>query len=91
MKKYKGIRAVEDIKKDAENLGFEVDLIEWEKGSDWFYLRDVSNREVQIVVNCFGRFMVYKPYSERPIATELSEEFDDENWYLEILNLLYEK
>ena len=80
---------ISDIVKKAEELGFEVDFEEWNKGSDWFYLRGISNRVIQIAVNCFGRFIVYKPFSDRPIATEKSEEFDEESWYKEILDLLY--
>lgn len=65
-------------------------MTDFEKGSDWFWLRDMSNRFMQVHVNCFGKFMVYTPASDEPIATEKSEELDDKDWYNELLNLINE-
>lgn len=89
MIRYKCMKKIDDIKKDAEALGFEIDFTEWDKGSDWFWIRDMKDRLVQITVNCFGKFIVFMPTSEGPVATERSQELDDEEWYKEILNLLY--
>lgn len=50
----------------------------------------MDNRVLQVSVNCFGKFMVYAPFSEKPIATHESTEFDDKDWYIELLDLLYE-
>jgi hypothetical protein len=90
MKKFKGMKNLEQLEKDAVAQGWEVDFTEFEKGSDWFAIRDMNNRCTQVVVNCFGRFMVYKPFSDEPVATETSQELDDKDWYNEILDLLYE-
>jgi hypothetical protein len=90
MKKFKGMKTISQIEKEATEQGWAVDMTEFEKGSDWFWLRDMDGRFTQICVNCFGRFMVYKPFSDEPVATERSEELDNEDWYNEILDLLYE-
>lgn len=37
-----------------------------------------------------GHFFVYEPLSNEPIATHLSKELDNEDWYKEILDLFYE-
>lgn len=91
MLKYKGMKTIDQIKQDAINQGWEIDFKKWDNdGDDWFWLRDMNNRMLQILVNCFGRFFVYSPASEHYIATEESTEFDNEAWYKEILDLLYE-
>lgn len=90
MKKFKGMKKLEQLQKDAIKQGWEVDMTDFEKGSDWFWLRDISNRMLQICVSCFGRFSVYAPVSENPIATEESDWLDDKEWYNEILELLYD-
>ncbi len=90
MKQFKGMKDAEQIKIDAEAKGWEVDFEEWDKGSDWFYIRDVKKRMLQIAVNCFGRFFVYSPKSKKAIATERTENLENKDWYNEILELLYE-
>lgn len=90
MKKFKRSKNLEDIQKDAMKQGWEVDTTEFDKGGDWFWLRDMNKRMLQICVDCFGRFSIYAPISEGPIATYKSSWLDDAEWYNEILNLLYE-
>lgn len=90
MKKFKGIKKLEQLQKDAIEQGWEVDMTDFEKGSDWFWLRDMSNRMLQICVSCFGKFSIYASVSENPIATEESDWLDDKEWYNEILELLYD-
>lgn len=67
-------------------------------GSDWIYLRDMfgqveSNNGIprQIAYNTVnGHFFMYEPLSDNPVATHMSSEFDNKNWYNEILDLIYE-
>jgi hypothetical protein len=90
MKKFKGSKPVDQIKREAKEQGWKVDMRDFNKGGDWFWLRDMNNRATQVCVNsCNGHFEIYKPSSERPIATHLSQELDGTDWYDEILNLLY--
>jgi hypothetical protein len=89
MLKYKGMKTIDQIKKDAEAQGWETDFTDWDRnGSDWFLIEDMEHRMLRILVNCFGRFFVFKKDVEHWIATEKNEEFDDELWYREILDLI---
>lgn len=94
MKKFKGLRKYDDIIKDAKNLGFEVDTTGYDNGDDGIWLRDLdlNGRLEQVYINMFnGNFGIYFPESEtKAYATHLSEEFDNEDWYNEILDLIYE-
>lgn len=92
MKKYKGTRCMEDIESLAKEQGWVVDIEAFEKtGSDFIYLRDVEERMKQIALNVTnGHFFVYEPISEKPTASHLSSDLDEEEWYIEILDLLYE-
>lgn len=90
MKQFKGMKTIEQITIDAESKGWEIDFGEWDKGSDWFYIRDIKKRMLQIAVNCFGKFFAYSMVSDRAVVTEKSNEYDNESWYIEILELLYE-
>lgn len=90
MKKFKGLKPTEQVKKDATNNGWEVDFVDYNKGGDWYWIKDTKNRMLQILVNGFnGHFMVYAPLSDKPIATHMSAELDGKEWYDEILELLY--
>ncbi|KUK53053.1 MAG: hypothetical protein XD78_1495 [Desulfotomaculum sp. 46_296] len=92
MKKFKGVKSHDEIIAAAKQGGWEVDTHDYDtKGSDFIWLSDMDNRMLQIRVSTFnGHFAVWRPASERPIATHLSSQFDDEPWYAEILDLIYE-
>lgn len=89
MKKFKGMKSLETIIAEAKAIGWEVDTRQYDQGSDWFWLRDIKRRMLQICVNGFnGSFYVYSAFSGDAVyATESSEL--DEKWYNEILELLY--
>jgi len=93
MKKFKGMRKLDDIIKNAEELGFEVDTERFDNGSDYIWIRDLDDRMEQISLNTFnGQFSIYTPDTDNlnePYATHMSEEFEGEDWYEEILNLIY--
>ena len=89
-KKFKGNRKLEDVIQSAKNEGWEVDTTGYDTGDDGIWLRDLSNRIMQVYYNTFnGHFIVYTPASESPKATHLSKEFDNEEWYKELLELFY--
>lgn len=92
MKKFKGTKKMDVIIADAQAQGWEVDRQKFDtEMSDWIYLRDMYNRFKQIALNVTnGHFAVYEPFQEKPTATHMSIKFDDEEWYQEILNLVYE-
>jgi hypothetical protein len=94
MKRFKGMKTLEQIRKDCEKDGhWELDATAWEKnGSDWFWVRDMDKRYVQALVNCWGNFFAYIPGTEDddvPVATERSVEYDGTGWYDDLLSLLY--
>lgn len=95
MKKFKGMRKLDDIIKDAEKLGFEVDTESFDNGGDCIWLRDTDDRMEQILFNTFnGQFFIYTPDTDDPnvpYATYLDEEFEGDDWYDEKLNLFYEE
>lgn len=90
-KKFKGTRNLDDIINKAKKLGWKVDTQQYDKGADGIWLRDINNRMMQVYYNTYnGHFAVYTPASEIPKATHLSTEFDNEDWYNELLDLFYE-
>lgn len=90
MKKFKCMKKLDFIKEEAEKQGWKTDFSGFDEGSDWFLLYDHEKRHLNVLVNCFGRFRVFKEKEHKLIATEGSE-LDDEEWYDEILELLYVK
>lgn len=94
MKKFKGMKKLNDIIKDAKKLGFEVNTNSFDNGGDCIYLKDTNKRMEKIVLNTFnGQFFIYTPDTDDPnvpYATHLSGEFENEDWYEEKLNLFYE-
>lgn len=93
MKKFKGRRKLDELIQIAESKGFEIDMQKFDKeGSDFIWLRDMDGRMLQILYNTTnGHFYVYDPLSGNdPRATHLSEEFDGEEWYDELLEMFYE-
>ncbi|NFL43135.1 hypothetical protein FDB61_15720 [Clostridium botulinum] len=88
MRKYKGLKKIEDIKKQAIELGYRYDKLG--ESSKWFILSDRNYRGIEVTFNRFGKFIVYKALSDKKIATEKDEQLDNEAWYKEILDLLYE-
>lgn len=93
MKTFKGTKSLEVIVNDGEAIGWIVDTTAYyESDSDFIYLIDMDVRLKQVAVNVFnGHFFVYEPFQDTPTASHLSKEFDDVEWYKEILNLIYNK
>jgi hypothetical protein len=90
MKEFKGKRNLDEIIKTAKEKSWEVDTEGFDKGGDWIWIRDIKGRMLQIVYNTFnGHFKVYAPHSEKPIATHISENLDNETWYNELLDMFY--
>ncbi len=98
MRKFKGNRPLDTLIEMAENQGWEVDTVYFDKGGDFIWLRDLygkveSNdgfpRQVGINVTN-GYFVVYEPLLNTPVATYMSKDLDNEEWYIAILNLIYE-
>ena len=79
MKKFKGLRKLDDVIEKAKQLGYV------------YYQKDFQQRfrkgDLDICLRSFGEFNVYK--DGECIATHKSDEFDNEEWYQEILEIFY--
>ncbi|WP_113675895.1 helix-turn-helix domain-containing protein [Vallitalea guaymasensis] len=91
MKMFKGNKELNKILSEARSTGWDVDTEEFDKGSDWIWIRDMKERFLQVKYNtCNGYFYVWNPSSDSPVATNLSENMDGVQWYDELLELFYE-
>ncbi|MBY9021636.1 MAG: hypothetical protein KGD67_11300 [Candidatus Lokiarchaeota archaeon] len=79
MKKFKGIRSLDDVEKKAKELGYEPYEIN--------YQNRYRKGDIDICLRSFGKFYVYK--GGKVIADDTSEKFDNEEWYQEILEMFY--
>lgn len=92
LKKFKGNRKLEEIIQIAKDKNWEVDTEIFDNGGDWIWLRDLHDRFLQVLFNvCNGHFFVYSPASDKPVATHLREDLDNEEWYKELLQMFYEE
>lgn len=80
MKKFKGFRNIVDIRKKAKELGYKY----YEKN----FQQRFRKGDLEVHLRSFGKFHVYK--DGECIASHMSEELDNETWYQEILEMLYE-
>ena len=78
MKKFKGIRNLDDVDKRAKELGYEPYEIN--------YQNRYRKGDIDICLRSFGKFYVYK--GGKCIADDASDKFDEE-WYHEILEMFY--
>lgn len=98
MKKFKGLRNLDIIISEAKKQGWDIDTDAFDKGGDYIYLRDMYGQVKsndgfprQVALNTFnGHFYVYIPVKDDPVANHMSEEFEGEEWYDAILELVYE-
>ena len=92
MKRFKGNRPLDAIVAEAKANGWDVDMAEFDAGGDGVWFRDMDGRFLQVRFNCAtGAFAVWNPGSgDRAFATHISDKFDGEPWYDELLNLFYE-
>lgn len=98
MRKFKGLRKLDEVIWKAEGEGWEVDTEAFASGSDWIYLRDMfgevksnDGMPTQVAYNTTnGHFFVYTPFQEKAVASHKSAELDNEGWYKALLDMFYE-
>ena len=92
MKKYKGNKKYDDICKQMKDKGMKIDTGEFDNGGDFVNFKGVwHNLPLTIVLNTFnGQFVVFNGISGNQLATHLSTELDEEQWYSELMDTLYE-
>ena len=79
MRKFKGSRKLDEVIEKAKELDYEY----YEKN----FQQRFRKGDLDICLRSFGKFHVYK--DGECIATHKSDEFDNEEWYLEILKMFY--
>ena len=79
MKKFKRLRKLDGIIEKAQQLGYEY----CEKN----FQQRFRKGDLEVHLRSFGKFNVYK--DGECVANHMSEELDDEEWYQEILEMLY--
>ena len=79
MKKFKGSRRLDDVIEKAKELGYKY----YEKN----FQQRFKKGDLDICFGSFGKFHVYK--DGECIANHMSDEFDNEEWYQEILEMFY--
>lgn len=79
MKKFKGLRKLDDVIEKAKELGY----VYYQKN----FQQRFKKGNLDICLGSFGKFHVYK--AGECIASHMSEELDNETWYQEILEMLY--
>lgn len=89
MKKFGGVRQLDDLRKRAIKAGWKVDEKAYhEEHSDYIFLYEKTDDNVVVAVNTFnGQFFVYDNATDKNIATHLSSELDNKPWYAEILDI----
>ncbi len=91
MKKFKGNRPLKDIDKKMADIGMLIDKSDFNKGGDWVtYKGSFYNIPASVIFNVVtGYFQVINGFTGEQIATHLSTELDDKEWYSELINILY--
>lgn len=91
MKKYKGLKKIEEINQKMSMLGMSIEMDEFEKGGDWIHYKGIFyGMWLHIALNVFnGWFFVYDKTSPDAIATHRSNNLDEVEWYKNLLDLIY--
>jgi hypothetical protein len=91
MTKFKGMKTLDEVCELMKNKGMEVDKSDFEKGGDWVDFKGGwDHLPLTVTYNtCNGRFFVWNGFTGKQMATESSENLENENWYSELLNTFY--
>lgn len=95
MKKFKGDRPYNEMKRLLKEKGFTVDKKAYdESGSDFRYFTNGLIENVIIIRIAYGVFgQFYVKYldnnNQEQTASYLSENLDNEKWYSALLDILY--
>lgn len=91
MKKFSSIRGLDDIINNAENKDWKIDITNFLNGSNNINLIN-EKKKINVYVNLVnGIFTGTKQEDNETVInfSHLTEELDNEEWYIEILNILY--
>ncbi|MCL2607689.1 MAG: hypothetical protein FWD92_03965 [Methanomassiliicoccaceae archaeon] len=91
MKVYpEGARPLKDVLKKFQKEGFYIDRTKYDKEfSDWMTFYDPEGTRAILFNVCNNRFIVFDPDTRDIIGTEASAELEAEDWYMEILGIIF--
>lgn len=91
MKKFKGLKKLDEIKQAMTERGMTENTEEYDNGGDWIYYEGTFyDKPIRIALNTFnGWFFVYDKEHSEAIANHLSTNLDNEKWYEQLLNTIY--
>lgn len=94
MQRYKSIRTVDDIDTNLSGVGYRwVDESKklFEQGSDWMLFVHEGELTLLLVNASNGQFILRDFVTDDLIATHENDNFDEEEWYSNILNAIYQE
>ncbi len=94
MKKFTGMRPLNEVTKAMAAKGFIVDAKSYAKGGDFVFFdgnikADGIDTPVTIGIGVFGHFYVKSLITGKIIASEYSQNLDDKPWYSELLDVVF--
>lgn len=92
MKQFNSLRRVEQIEESLLRLGYrwiESSRILFEQGSDWMLFVNEDELKALLVNTVNGQFLVKDIITDDLTATHESCELDEEEWYADILDAIY--
>ncbi|MCL2509699.1 MAG: hypothetical protein FWF07_01285 [Methanomassiliicoccaceae archaeon] len=91
MKVYpEGARPLKDVLKMFRAEGFRIDRKKYDtEYSNWMTFYDPCEPRAILFNVCNNRFIVFDPLTYKIVGTEASEELEAEDWYMEILGIIF--
>ena len=88
MKKYGGVRPMDEIKKAVKKNGWPWNQKRYDQGSDWLAFGfQFKGQRFDVAFRPFGgKFIIDTP---KGMVTEASTEYDDTDWYAALMDFIY--
>ncbi|MEG0165412.1 hypothetical protein [Anaerorhabdus sp.] len=94
MQRYKSIRTIDDIETNLSGVGYrwiDESKVLFEQGSDFMLFIHEGELTFLLVNVTNGYFILRDFVTDEVIATHENDNFDEEEWYLNILNAIYKE
>ncbi len=88
MKKYARSKTPEELAAACAKAGAIIDTTEYDKGGDWITIAgNFADQYRRFIVSTFNGNFICKMGDE--MVTERSTQYDNEDWYAAIMDLIY--
>lgn len=93
MLKFKGQKKLDEVCRLMKEKGMDIDSSGFDRGDDFILFKgDWHDLPLTISYNTVnGGFFVHNGFTCALLATHLSKELENEEWYRDLLDTLYEK